>query len=174
MLFSCAFILFIIVCCGSNFLSYLWLFLDCHISIIIILTNRQSLSTNLFNLAKEIRPLFSFRRNSWYNPCKTFFLSMRLLFEYGTLTRTKIIYQFFLHRLIFDFWKQILILLCLKYNLLHYSYQCMIGLKCDTLHMLPRANLYWFSLFVFSDGSKLSSFEETLNLAFGCLRKERF
>ena len=64
MLFSCAFILFIIVCCGSNFLSYLWLFLDCHISIIIILTNRQSLSTNLFNLAKEIRPLFSFRRNS--------------------------------------------------------------------------------------------------------------
>ena len=30
--FSCAFILFIIVCCGSNFLSYLLLFPDCHIS----------------------------------------------------------------------------------------------------------------------------------------------
>ena len=32
MVFSFAFILFIIVCCGSNFSSYLLLFLDCHIS----------------------------------------------------------------------------------------------------------------------------------------------
>ena len=29
---SCAFILFIIVCCGIKFLLYLLLFLDCHIS----------------------------------------------------------------------------------------------------------------------------------------------
>ena len=36
MVFSCAFILFIIVCCDSNFLSYLLLFLDCHISYSII------------------------------------------------------------------------------------------------------------------------------------------
>ena len=41
MVFSCAFILFIIVCYGSNFLSYLWLFLDCHISIVVILINPQ-------------------------------------------------------------------------------------------------------------------------------------
>ena len=36
MVFSGAFILFIIVCSGSNFLSYLLLFLDCHISYNII------------------------------------------------------------------------------------------------------------------------------------------
>ena len=36
MVFSCAFILFTIVCCGiSNFLSYLLLFVDCHICHII-------------------------------------------------------------------------------------------------------------------------------------------
>ena len=29
---SCAYILLIIMCCGSRFLSYLLLFLDCHIS----------------------------------------------------------------------------------------------------------------------------------------------
>ena len=36
MVFSSAFIIFIIVCCGSNFLSYLLLFLDGHISYSII------------------------------------------------------------------------------------------------------------------------------------------
>ena len=41
MVFDCAFILFIIVCCASNFLSYLLLFLDWHISdsIICIIVN---------------------------------------------------------------------------------------------------------------------------------------
>ena len=55
------------------------------------------------------------------------------------------------------------------------SYQCMIGLKCDTLHMPPRANIHWFSLLVLSDRSKLLPlFEKTLNHTFGYLRKERF
>ena len=48
----------------------------------------------------------------------------------------------------------------------------MQDLKCDTLHMPPGANLLlWFSCF-FSYRSKLLSFEETLNLTFGCLRKK--
>ena len=81
------------------------------------LTNPQSLSTNLFNLAKENWTSCCFRRNSWQNSCKPFF-QYETTFEYGRLMRTKIIYQFFLHHLLFDFWKQILILLCLKYNLL--------------------------------------------------------